>query len=71
MNIVQLEICAQKPKIWQGVTTAAAVACVEELRGSLRSRKCMRADLVMTGLVNSLFSTQTLSGNATLVIDLA
>ena len=38
MNSVQLAICAQKQKFWQDVTTAAAGACVEELRGSLRSR---------------------------------
>ena len=33
-------------------------------------RKCMYADLVITGQVNSLFSAQTLSGNETLTIDL-
>ena len=38
MSSVQLALIAQKRKLWQDVRTAAAGACVEELRGSLRSR---------------------------------
>ena len=65
---------AAKPKPLSGIRT---VAWLEPMPPGapafLRQegqRKCMRADLVITGQVNSLFSAQTLSGNETLTIDL-
>ena len=66
---------AAKPKPLQGIRSVAWLEPPPPgAPAFLRQeghRKCLRADLVVTGQVNSLFNTQTLSGNETLIIDLA
>ena len=66
---------AAQPKPLQGIRSVAWLEQPPpEAPAFLRQeghRKCLRADLVITGQVNSLFNTQTLSGNETLIIDLA
>ena len=65
---------AAKPQPLQGIESAAWLEPLPPgAPAFLRRegiRKCLKADLVITGQVNSLFSAQTLSGNDKLIIDL-